>query len=115
MYTCGLTDYDSAHVGNFRAFLTYDVLKRVLTFLGYNANHICNLTNVDDKIIKRCDREDVGLLELTRKSEGKFFDDLEALNIVKARAYPPAMDHIQEMAQLIIDLEKNGLTYQRSE
>lgn len=115
MYTCGPTVYDSAHVGNFRAFLTYDVLKRVLTYLGYNVDHICNLTDVDDKIIKRCDREGVSLLELTRKFEGNFFDDLEALNIVKARAYPRATDHIQEMAQFIIDLEKNGLAYQSEE
>lgn len=57
MYTCGPTVYDSAHVGNFRAFLTYDVLKRVLVYLGYDVDHICNLTDVDDKIIKRCDRD----------------------------------------------------------
>ena len=53
MYTCGPTVYDYAHVGNFRAFLTYDVLKRALTYLGYEVDHICNLTDVDDKIIKR--------------------------------------------------------------
>ena len=115
MYTCGPTVYDSAHVGNFRAFLTYDVLKRVLTYLGYNVDHICNLTDVDDKIIKRCDRENVSLLELTRKFENLFFNDLEALNIIKAREYPRATDHIDEMAQLIIDLEKNGLAYQSEE
>ncbi|KAL9185276.1 hypothetical protein ACHAXT_003053 [Thalassiosira profunda] len=115
MYTCGPTVYDSAHVGNFRAFLTYDVLKRVLSYLGYDVDHICNLTDVDDKIIKRCDREGVSLLELTRKFEGKFFEDLEALNIVKARAYPRATDHIGEMAKLILDLERNGLAYQSEE
>jgi len=115
MYTCGPTVYDSAHVGNFRAFLTYDVLKRVLLYLGYDVDHVCNLTDVDDKIIKRCEREGVTLLELTRKFEGKFFDDLEALNIVKARAYPRATDHIDEMAQVIIDLEQNGLAYQSDE
>mmetsp|Transcript_27914 Transcript_27914/g.50897 ORF Transcript_27914/g.50897 Transcript_27914/m.50897 type:complete len:493 (-) Transcript_27914:786-2264(-) len=115
MYTCGPTVYDSAHVGNFRAFLTYDILKRVLLYLGYDVDHICNLTDVDDKIIKRCDRENVSLLELTRKFESKFFDDLEALNIIKARGYPRATDHIDEMAQLIVDLERNGLAYQSEE
>jgi len=115
MYTCGPTVYDSAHVGNFRAFLTYDVLKRVLTYLGYNVDHICNLTDVDDKIIKRCNRENVSLLQLTRTFEKKFFDDLEALNIIKARAYPRATDNIDEMAKLIIDLELNGLAYQSKE
>lgn len=57
----------------------------------------------------------MSLLELTRKFEGKFFDDLEALNIVKARAYPRATYHIDEMAKLIIDLEQNGLAYQSDE
>ena len=88
MYTCGPTVYDSAHVGNFRAFLTYDVLKRVLLYLGYDVDHICNLTDVDDKIIKRCERECMSLLELTRKFDAKFFDDLGALYIVKVRGYP---------------------------
>jgi len=115
MYTCGPTVYDSAHVGNFRAFLTYDVLKRALLYLGYDVDHVCNLTDVDDKIIRRCDRDGVSLLELTRRFEGKFFDDLEALNIIRARAYPRATDHIDEMARVIIDLEENGLAYRSEE
>mmetsp|Transcript_26643 Transcript_26643/g.60161 ORF Transcript_26643/g.60161 Transcript_26643/m.60161 type:complete len:587 (-) Transcript_26643:24-1784(-) len=115
MYTCGPTVYDYAHVGNFRAFLTYDVLKRALTYLGYNVDHICNLTDVDDKIIKRCDRENVSLMDLTTKYSQLFFDDLEALNIIKAREYPRATDNIDEMAKLIIDLERNGLSYQSEE
>ena len=115
MYTCGPTVYDYAHVGNFRAFLTYDVLKRALTYLGYNVDHICNLTDVDDKIIKRCDRENVSLMDLTTKYSQLFFDDLEALNIIKARDYPRATDNIDEMAKLIIDLERNGLSYQSEE
>lgn len=115
MYTCGPTVYDYAHVGNFRAFLTYDVLKRALLYLGYDVDHICNLTDVDDKIIARCDRENVGLIELTRKFEGLFLDDLDALNIIRAREYPRATDHIPEMVQLIKDLEERGLAYQSEE
>ena len=115
MYTCGPTVYDYAHVGNFRAFLTYDVLKRALLYLGYDVDHICNLTDVDDKIIARCDREDIGLVDLTRKYEGFFLDDLDALNIIRAREYPRATEHIPEMVQLIQDLEKNGLAYQSEE
>lgn len=115
MYTCGPTVYDYAHVGNFRAFLTYDVLKRALLYLGYDVDHICNLTDVDDKIIARCDRENIGLIELTRKFEGLFLDDLDALNIIRAREYPRATDHIPEMVQLIKDLEERGLAYQSEE
>lgn len=115
MYTCGPTVYDYAHVGNFRAFLTYDIIKRTLLYLGYTVDHVCNLTDVDDKIIQRCEKEGLTLLELTRNYESKFFDDLEALNIIKAREYPRATEHIQEMAQFILDLEGNGLAYQSAE
>jgi cysteinyl-tRNA synthetase len=115
MYTCGPTVYDSAHVGNFRAFLTYDILKRVLFYLGYSVDHVCNLTDVDDKIIRKCTLEGTSLQELTLRYENQFFEDLEALNIVKARAYPRATEHIDEMARLIIDLENQGLAYQSDE
>lgn len=115
MYTCGPTVYDYAHVGNFRAFLTYDVLKRALTYFGYNVDHICNLTDVDDKIIAKCTRENISLIDLTRKFEGKFMDDLMALNIVPARKYPRATEHIDEMVTLIQELEANGLAYQSEE
>lgn len=115
MYTCGPTVYDYAHVGNFRAFLTYDIIKRALLYLGYTVDHVCNVTDIDDKIIQRCEKEGLTLLELTRNYESKFFDDLRALNIIKAREYPRATEHIQEMAQFILDLEGNGLAYQSTE
>ncbi|KAL7449781.1 hypothetical protein ACHAWC_002758 [Mediolabrus comicus] len=115
MYTCGPTVYDSAHVGNFRAFLTYDILKRTLLYLGYTVTHICNLTDVDDKIIKRCNEQNISLRELTNKYTKTFFTDLQALNIIMANEYPRATDHIDEMAQFIIDLEMNGLAYQSNE
>lgn len=53
MYTCGPTVYDFAHIGNFRAFLTYDLIKRWLLYCGYDVDHVCNLTDIDDKIIQR--------------------------------------------------------------
>jgi len=115
MYTCGPTVYDYAHVGNFRAFLTYDVLKRALSYFKYDVDHICNLTDVDDKIIARCTREDRSLLDVTRTYERKFMEDLEALNIIPARSYPRATEHIDEMVELIQMLETNGLAYQSEE
>lgn len=73
------------------------------------------MTDVDDKIINKCNAESISLKELTDKYANAFFDDLEALNIVKARAYPRATEHIDEMARVIFDLEKNGLAYQSEE
>ena len=115
MYTCGPTVYDYAHVGNFRAFLTYDIVKRTLSYFGYDVDHICNLTDVDDKIIKKCTTESKSLIEITRKYEDLFLDDLHALNIIPARLYPRATEHIDEMVTLIQELEKEGLAYQSDE
>ena len=70
MYTCGPTVYDFAHIGNFRAFLTYDLIKRWLLYCGFEVDHICNLTDVDDKIIQRMKRDSIGLKDLTNKFSG---------------------------------------------
>lgn len=100
-YSCGPTVYDYAHIGNFRAFLTYDVLKRWLIYRGYSVNHVMNLTDVDDKIIKRVEREGVSLPELTEKFAQLFFRDLSALNVIPADLYPRATAHIGDIVQLI--------------
>lgn len=84
MYTCGPTVYDFVHVGNSCAFLTYNLLKRVLLYFGYNVTHFCNLTDVEDRIIKRANELVLEkTLTLTLKYKKLFFQDLEALNIVK--------------------------------
>ena len=112
MYTCGPTVYDSAHVGNFRAFLTYDVLKRVLQYFGYQVDHICNLTDVDDKILMRCERDKLTVEELTSQCTNAFMKDLQALNIIPARAYPRATQHIDDMVEMVEQLAINNLAYQ---
>jgi len=91
------------------------VLKRTLEYFGYEVDHICNLTDVDDKIINKCTQLDISLKELTGKFEMKFMDDLEALNIIKAREYPRATEHIDEMVELIQILHSKGLAYQSLE
>jgi cysteinyl-tRNA synthetase len=115
MYTCGPTVYDYAHVGNFRAFLTYDLVKRVLLYFGYEVDHVCNLTDVDDKIINRANEqklENGKITDLTLKFENYFFDDLKALNVVLAGRYPRATEHIPEMMDMILDLAEKDLAYE---
>jgi cysteinyl-tRNA synthetase len=113
MYTCGPTVYDHAHVGNFRAFLTYDLIKRVLTYFGYDVVHICNITDVDDKIINRANDQDIKVItELTRKYEALFLQDLQALNVIPADKYPRATEHIQEMMDMILELAGKDLAYE---
>lgn len=115
LYTCGPTVYDVAHIGNFRAFLTYDLTKRVLRLFNYDVDHVCNLTDVDDKIIKKCNALSVSLKTLTNKYVDLFFEDLDSLNIIKARAYPRATEEIASMVQMVEDLAEKGLAYRSPE
>ena len=68
--------YDYAHIGNFRAFLTYDIVKRWLKYCGYDVDHVCNLTDVDDKIIIKVLAEKKSLKEITERYTKAFFEDL---------------------------------------
>jgi cysteinyl-tRNA synthetase len=116
MYTCGPTVYDAAHIGNFRAFLTYDVLKRVLLYLGYDVEHVCNLTDIDDKIIKRANQlQAQSIRDVTDKYAELFLHDLQALNVVPATHYPRATNHVQDMADMIRGLHDKGLAYETSD
>lgn len=113
MYTCGPTVYDFSHIGNFRALLTYDLIKRVLLYFGYDVTHICNLTDVDDKIIQRANEQQIETItDLTEKYETAFLEDLKALNCILATAYPRATEHIPEMMEMIRQLADKGLAYE---
>ena len=119
-YSCGPTVYDFAHVGNFRAFITYDLLKRWLEYCGYEVDHVCNLTDIDDKIIAKMESTGLSMKEITDKYTQAFFDDLDVLNIKRAHRYPKATEHIddiREMIQSLIDKEyayvDNGSVYFR--
>ncbi|MBN97791.1 MAG: cysteine--tRNA ligase [Gemmatimonadetes bacterium] len=113
MYSCGPTVYDYAHIGNFRAFVLADLLKRYLRYSGYSVFHVMNITDVEDKIIDRLRREGIGLKELTSKYEDIFFAELTKLNVDRADLYPRATEHINEMVQLVTQLRERGLAYER--
>src|SRR3989338_4297258 len=81
-YSCGPTVYDYAHIGNLRTDVFNDILKRVLMLNGYKVKHVMNITDIDDKIIKRMHEEKLSLKEFTKKYEDIFFDDLKSLNII---------------------------------
>jgi cysteinyl-tRNA synthetase len=111
MYTCGPTVYDNAHIGNFRTFLFEDLLKRWLQHLGYNVNHVMNITDIDDKTIKRAKDENVALSDITKKYTAKFFEDSNWLKIIPATSYPRATNHIQKIIGLIEKLIKKDFAY----
>ncbi len=114
LYTCGPTVYDYAHIGNFRAMIFYDVVRRYLEYSGYKVKHIMNITDVDDKIIKGCKKENKSLKKFTNFYLKAFVDDLRALNIEQPYAMPLATEHIKEMIYMIKKLKKNGFTYEKN-
>jgi cysteinyl-tRNA synthetase len=114
MYTCGPTVYDYSHIGNMRAFLFEDLLKRWLEYKGYKVTHVMNLTDVDDRTIKASRSQGVPLKQYTERFIQAFFEDLSTLNVEKAGFYPKATDHIPEMVALVKKLLDKGHAY-RSE
>ena len=111
IYTCGPTVYDMAHIGNFRTFLFEDLLKRFLIYKGYNVYHVMNITDVDDKTIKHAKKDRKLFQELTSKYSKQFMEDIEYLKIFPADVYPRATDHIEEMIEMVVKLEKDGIAY----
>ena len=112
LYTCGPTVYNTAHIGNFRTFLFEDLLKRFLIFKGYEVYHVMNITDVDDKTIKRANAEGITINELTLRYTKEFMNDIKSLKILPANKYPRATDHINEMVKMIQTLEENGYAYE---
>ncbi len=112
MYTCGPTVYNYAHIGNYRAYMFEDLLRRHLKWSGYDVVQVMNLTDIDDKTIKGSQAEGVTLNEYTKKYIMAFFADLKELFIEEAEHYPPATEHIKEMIDIIQRLMDNGYAYQ---
>ena len=113
IYSCGPTVYDFAHIGNFRAYVFADILRRYLEYKGYQVKHIMNITDIDDKTIKNSKMAKMSLKDFTEKYTREFFKDLETLNIKKASYYPKATENIQEMIKFTEALEKKGYAYER--
>jgi len=111
LYTCGPTVYDYAHIGNYRAFVFEDILKRWLEYRGYEVTHVMNLTDVDDKTIKGSQSQQISLQEYTEHYTKAFFEDIKSLNIKSANYYPKATEHIPEMVELINKLIRKGYAY----
>lgn len=130
MYNCGPTVYDYVHIGNLRALIFADILRRTLERNGYNVNQVMNITDVghltsdadagEDKMMKGLKREGLpvtleGMRELANRYIDAFMKDLEAVNAIVPTTMPRASDHIPEQIDLIKRLEAKGLTYATSD
>jgi cysteinyl-tRNA synthetase len=111
LYTCGPTVYKHPHIGNYRAYIFEDLLRRYLKYRGYNVTQVMNLTDVEDKIIRDSQQAGMPLRDFTSLYTRTFFEDLRTLNIEPAEVYPAATEHLPEMVALIKKLQERGYTY----
>src|SRR5690242_11516033 len=112
IYSCGPTVYNPAHLGNFRTFLFVDLLRRALRLHGWKVRQVMNLTDVDDKIIRRAAEQGKTIREVTEPITEIFFRDRDYLRIEPAEAYPKATDYVPQMVALVKRLVDTGVAYQ---
>jgi len=111
MYVCGPTVYDLFHIGNARSFIMADIIRKYLIYKGYNVKYVMNITDIDDKIIKKSNEEKVDSKLIAEKFADAFLEDTKLLNIAKADLFPRATEHIDEIIAMIDSLIKKGFAY----
>jgi L-cysteine:1D-myo-inositol 2-amino-2-deoxy-alpha-D-glucopyranoside ligase len=112
LYVCGVTPYDTGHLGHAFTYLSFDVLHRYLEYLGYQVVYVQNLTDVDDDMLKRARQLGVDYLELGNRHVTTFLTEMAALNWLPPDLYPRATQHIDRMQELIAKLLERGHAYQ---
>jgi cysteinyl-tRNA synthetase len=111
LYTCGPTVYNFPHIGNYRAYIFSDLLKRTLSYNDFEVKHIMNLTDIDDKTIRDSQKEGKSLKEFTEFYTEEFYKDRDMLAIIPAKKYTKATDYIKEMLLLTETLIEKGFAY----
>ncbi len=110
-YLCGPTVYDYFHIGNARPFVVFDVYRRYLRYRGFQVRYVMNITDIDDKIIKRANEQGVSSHEVANKYTIAFFEDLHRLGVQPADDFPRATDHLREIIGLVQRLQDRGTAY----
>lgn len=111
MYVCGMTVYDYCHIGHARVMVAFDVISRWLRFRGYDVTYVRNITDIDDKIIRRANENGEGFLELTGRMIAAMHEDEQRLSVLRPDQEPKASDHIAGMHQMIQTLIDKGYAY----
>jgi cysteinyl-tRNA synthetase len=112
MYVCGITPYDYTHLGHGRCYITFDLIHRYLKHKGYQVKYIQNITDIDDKIIKKSQKLKITPRELTDQYIEDYFKTMDTLGVQRADLYPRATEHIDEMIKLVETLLKKEYAYQ---
>ncbi len=111
MYVCGITVYDLCHIGHGRTFVSFDVVARYLRFLGYKLKYVRNITDIDDKIIKRANENGESFVALVDRMIAEMHNDFDALNILRPDMEPRATHHIPEIIEITEQLIARGHAY----
>ncbi len=112
MYVCGVTPYDSCHLGHAMSFIIFDTIRRYLEFRGYTVNYIQNFTDIDDKIINRANERGIPAQELAEGFINQYYADMDALNIRRADVYPKATEEIPKIIEVVEGLIHKGYAYE---
>jgi len=115
MYQCGPTVYDTPHIGNYRTFVMDDLIRRIFEYNDYKVNQVMNITDVDDKTIRRSREESLTLKQLTEKYEALFIEDIQSLNILRPLTMARATDYVPAMIELVSLLLSNGVAYKATD
>jgi len=111
MYVCGPTVYDYSHIGHARTYIVFDTFRKFLTYIGYNVKYVQNITDVDDKIINRANKEGMNPKELSEKFTREYFYDMKSLGIEIADIQPKVTEHIQDIIEIVKTLIDKGFAY----
>ena len=111
MYVCGPTTYNFIHLGNARPIVVFDTVRRYFIYKGYQVTYVQNFTDVDDKIINRSKEEGITAAAVAEKYIAAYFEDVQALNVLKADVHPKVTEHIPEIIALVQQLIANGVAY----
>ncbi|MBU1197332.1 cysteine--tRNA ligase [Candidatus Micrarchaeota archaeon] len=113
MYVCGITPYDASHLGHARCYITWDVLRRYLEFSGYQVTFIQNITDIDDKIIRRAHEQHLDPKTLSKKFSDQFESELARLRIKPADQYPKVTENIPAIISMIQQIIQHGMAYEQ--
>ncbi|MDD5093995.1 MAG: cysteine--tRNA ligase [Dehalococcoidia bacterium] len=112
MYVCGVTPYDSSHIGHAMSYINFDVVRRYLAFKGYKVRYVQNFTDIDDKIIARANKLGISAQELATRFIDEYFEDMDALNIMRADVYPRATEEVADIIRVVSGLIEKGHAYE---
>ena len=111
LFVCGITSYDFAHLGHARTSIVFDMIVKYLRQKGFEVFYLQNITDIDDKIIKRAKERSISWLEVSRKFEKEYLNDMKALSVNSVSKYARATDHIKEIIGQTKILLKKGYAY----